>query len=91
VYIIYKKSFLPLKTVQIRRFIYDTFRLVIILGIRGFPPRPLFFLKLKIGEVILKSIRLNIPLLFFRGARIVMYNYLNICIKLFTFNLAKLY
>ena len=89
--LIIKILFLSLKNRRLRRTLNDTFVLITILFLRGFPPRPLFFLKLKIVILILRSLRFIVSILFLVGSRVVIYNYLNMIVRMFTLRSSKFY
>lgn len=91
IYLVNKVFFIPIKNTRLTRNIYDSFILICILFLRGFPPRPLFFFKLKILGLILVYFRLLLPVIFVIGARVVIFTYLNIVLRLFTFRPAKFY
>jgi len=76
-------SFIPFKPKVLNIGAYSRISLILILNLAGFPPRPLFFLKLKILELALNSFNVFIRFFLLLGARIVMYNYLNIIISSF--------
>jgi len=70
---------------------YSRIRLVLILILAGFPPRPLFFLKLKVLELVLNLLGIYIGFFLLLGRRVVMYNYLNIVMSNFTLGPRKSY
>jgi NADH:ubiquinone oxidoreductase subunit 2 (subunit N) len=57
-----------------------------ILNLSGFPPSPLFFIKLSVIIQLIVNGHLGCRLAFRLGARVVIFNYLNIVRILFTFS-----
>jgi len=60
--------------------------ILLILNMSGFPPSPLFFIKLRVLFQFIINGHLGFGLVLRLGARVVMFNYLNIIRILFTFN-----
>jgi len=80
------KLITPLKSSFAQRSWMHMCLILLILSISGFPPSPLFFIKLRVLIQFIVNGHLGWSLALRLGARIVIFNYLNIIRILFTFN-----
>jgi len=85
----WKTQILPFKPRYRSRILYNGFRLVLILSLGGFPPRPLFFMKIRVLRIISMNFSPLLTLFILLLARIVIYNYLNLVRSLYTLSTRK--
>lgn len=85
------QSLTPFKSKFLDIISYSRISLILILILAGFPPRPLFFLKLKILELVLRSFGAFIRFFLLLGARVVIYNYLNMIVSTYMVGPRKIY
>ena len=80
------KSTSPFKSSFVQNFWSHTYLMLLILNLSGFPPSPLFFIKLRVLIQFLIRGHLGWRLTLRLGARSVIFSYLNIVRILFTFS-----